>query len=220
MFDCWWTRFGYNEFLCWLKWRLTLSTSCVFFSSGPSIGAVEFCMPVPGFWGKPRWNFSTDSDSCVLRVQIDVVRNKKYIGIGFEKTHFLVFLLTHCFWHKFMQPCSQSPGNASQLRLVWRCHLLNHGFPQFFRLVKQRNGRGKSTKRVFMLSLMVLNGAGFYNWMIGILNIFFIIGWLEYFGAIWVVVWIKKLIQIQQKRGDFLNELTEALRMCFLFVFK
>lgn len=45
MFDCWWTRFGYNEFLCWLKWRLTLSTSCVFFSSGSSIGAVEFCMP-------------------------------------------------------------------------------------------------------------------------------------------------------------------------------
>jgi len=35
---------------------------------------------------------------------------------------------------------------------------------------------------------------------------------MEYFGAIWVVVWIKKLIQIQQKRGDFLNEVTEALR--------
>ena len=68
MFDCWWTRFSYNEFLCWLKWRLTLSTSCVFFSSGPSIGAVEFCMPVPGFWGNPRWNFSTDSGSaCVFK---------------------------------------------------------------------------------------------------------------------------------------------------------
>ena len=32
-------------------------------------------------------------------------------------------------------------------------------------------------KEVFMLSLMVEKlGPGFYNWMIGILNIFFIVG--------------------------------------------
>lgn len=171
MFDCWWTRFGYNEFLCWLKWRLTLSTSCVFFHQVPLLELLNSACQ-PGFWGKPRWNFSTDSDSCVLR-EIDVVRNRTCIGIGFEKTHFLYSCYTYCVWHthKFMQPCSQlfrsfHPGNASQLRLVWRCHLLNHGFSQFFRFVKQRNGRGKIHGKSNKKSVHVITDGSIWGWLL------------------------------------------------------
>lgn len=171
MFDCWWTRFGYNEFLCWLKWRLTLSTSCVFFSSGSSIGAVEFCMPTR-FLREAAMKFLHRFGFVCFKRNRCSTKQDMLLALGSKRPTFCIPAIPTVFdTHKFMQPCSQlfrslHPGNASQLRLVWRCHLLNHGFSQFFRFVKQRNGRGKIHGKSNKKSVHVITDGSIWGWLL------------------------------------------------------